>query len=94
MSHDKTRGYILFTSCKVEVYIFFKRLFVLNDLLLQKIKQPLKKLKMGKANYYNYTGFSVLMAKLFGRENKNSNFHNFLNEGQNNPSSLLNLKYL
>ena len=42
-----------------------------------------------KAELYN--GFSVLMAKLFGRENKNSNI--FM-EAQNTPCSFLNLRSL
>ena len=30
------------------------------------------------------------MAKLFGRENKNSNFHNFLHDDMNNSVKVLN----
>ena len=59
--------------------------FVLNDLLLRKIFQPLKKF------WSIYFDFSVLMAKLFGREN---NFYNFFLEVQNNPYTFLNLKHL
>ena len=33
----------------------------------------------------NYTAFSVVLAKLFVQENKISNFHKFLKDGQNNP---------
>ena len=34
------------------------------------------------------------MAKLFGRENKNSNFHNFFLEVQNNPYTFLKLRQI
>ena len=57
-------------------------------MLLRKSKQPLKKVN-GK-----YTGFSILMAKLFGQENKNSNFHNFLHGDMNNPDKVLNQRGL
>ena len=43
---------------------------------------------------FNYTGFLVLMAKLFGRENKNSNFHNISLEVQNNPYAFLDQRHL
>ena len=34
------------------------------------------------------------MAKLYGQENKNSNFHNFLHGDINNPDELLNQRCL
>ena len=39
-------------------------------------------------------GFSVLMARLFGQENKNPNFHNFFLDEQNNLYTFLNLRHL
>jgi hypothetical protein len=65
-----------------------KILFVSNDLLLRKIKQPFKKVLA------NSTGFSVirtvLMAELFEQENKNRIFHILLHSDINNPAKILN----
>ena len=38
-----------------------------------------------KKVYVNFTDFSDPMAKLFGQEIKNPNFHNVLHGGMNNP---------
>ena len=56
---------------------------VLNDMLLRKIKQHFKKKST------NYTGFSVSRTVLFGQDNKNSNFHNFLPDLHNITDKLL-----
>ena len=43
---------------------------------------------------YNITGFSVLIAKLFGQENQNSDFHKFLYGDMNNTDEFLNSRHL
>jgi hypothetical protein len=53
-------------------------------MLVRKIKQPLKRVEA------NYNGFLIL----FGKESKNSNFHNFLPDLHNNPDKLLNKRHL
>ena len=42
-----------------------------------------------QATSKNILGFKVLMTEMFGRENKNSNYHNFLPDDQNNPPHYL-----
>ena len=53
-------------------------------MLVRKIKQPLKRIEA------NYNGFSIL----FGKESKNSIFHNFLPDFHNNPDKLFNKRRL
>ena len=65
----------------------FSRPFILNDILLRKIKQPLKIVEA------NHTGISVSKSVLFGQENKNANFHNFLPDLQKNPDNFLNPRH-
>ena len=49
---------------------------------------------MLKNFWANYNGFSVLMAKLFWRENKNSIVYKFSLEVQKNSDMFLNLRHL
>ena len=62
-------------SC--EDFNFPFHLSYLNEMLLRKIKQPLKKVFLSQLN------------RSFWAQNKNSNFHNFLPDLHNNPDELL-----
>ena len=60
-----------------------------NDMLLKKSINVQKTFRLTQLT----SQFGWLL-KLFGRENKNSNFHNFLLEVQKNPHIFLNLRHL
>ena len=70
-------------SCE---HLNFSRTVLLNDMLLRKIKQSVKKIRLTTLAYPS------LGLVLFAQ--KNSNFHKFLPDLQNNPDKFINTRRL